>query len=380
LDDPKLHIVKVCSSPSWGGMEMISVQIGKELRNRGHRVTFITGEQSAVANALKGTGLSVLQRPGRGYVDPLSVVWFQKWMNSETVDVIHTHYSKDLWFLVPALVHKYADVPLVLTKHIGTMKPKEDFLHRRLYRRVDAIIGISQLITDNVIHTHPVEKSKVICMPNGVDRRVFHPGNVNRLQVRTNLKIPANATVIGIAGRLCWWKGYREFLDMAAVLLKERTDVWFLAVGGPTKGEEQEMKEIHDYARSIDPDDKICFTGFQEKVAPFLSAMDLFVYPAYAEAFGLVLIEAMAMGLPVVSTDCDGVPEIVIPEDTGLLVPARSSQAIVDAVKHLLKHPHLMRKYGLNGKKRIQKLFDFEKMITRTDRLYRDLIKKRKRI
>ena len=358
---------------------MIAVRLAEELNRRDLRISFVTGKSSMTEKVLRKMDLASVSRRGKGYFDLKSIFRFHHWMKREKVDLIHTHYSKDLWFLVPALSCGLSHIPLVLTKHIGTMKPKKDFLHRRLYQRVDAVIGISKLITENVKKTHPIAGERVVCIPNGVDRRVFNPKLGERFRIRKSLGIPEDAVIIGITGRLCWWKGYREFLDLADSLLRQRTDVWFLAVGGSTKGEEEEAKDIHDYARSFDSGSRVLFTGFQENVASYLSAMDMFVYPAYAEAFGLVIIEAMAMGLPVVATNCDGIPEIVVHEETGLLVQARSSHAIIEAVKHLLKHPDLMKAYGRNGNRRVQEQFDFEKMVSRTEAVYLDLIRKRKK-
>jgi glycosyltransferase involved in cell wall biosynthesis len=360
-------------------MEMIAVRMAEELQRRRYRVTFAAGKYSMAEKTLSNIGLPFILRSGNGYFDCKSIFQFHDWLKKEKVDLIHAHYSKDLWFLVPALSFSLSQIPLILTKHIGTMKHKTDFLHRRLYRRVDAVIGISELITNNVKKTHPIDAEKVVCIPNGVDSRIFNAKKGDRLRIRKNLGIAESDIVIGIAGRLCWWKGYREFLDMAYALLRNQSDVWFLAVGGSTKGEEAEAEAIHDYARSLGCGSRVLFTGFQEKVASYLSAMDLFVYPAYAESFGLVLVEAMAMGLPVISTNCDGIPEIVVHEVTGLLVPARDSQAILKAVRHLIGRPDLMRLYGREGNKRVKEHFDFENMVSQTEMLYSDLIARRKK-
>lgn len=361
-------------------MEMVSVQMAQKLMERGHRVTFLTAKGSPSEQALRGSGIFSLPISIRGYVDPWSVKRIRRWIREEGVDLVHAHYSKDLWALVPALSMGGKKVPLVLTKHIGTMKSKRDLLHRWIYRRVDYIIGISKLIQQNVIRTHPIEPERVGCIPNGVDLRAFDVEGTDRTAVRAALGIPGDALVVGMIGRLCWWKGYREFLEMAESLIKVEAGVRFLAVGGATLGEEEEVEEIRSLARSLHLDGKVVFTGFRKDVARLLSAMDLFVYPAYAEAFGLVLIEAMAMGLPVISSDCDGVPEIVVDGKTGILVPPRNSGALTEAVLRMLKDSQKMRAYGRAGRVRVLGVYDFEKVVSRTEELYRDLIQKRKKL
>jgi len=357
---------------------MASVSLAKRLTARGHRLSFVSTPDSETARALQDSGVALVPLKRRGYLDPAGVLKVRAWLEGQSVDVLHCHYAKDLWVLVPALCGRYAGVPLVLTKHIGTLKPKKDALHRMLYRRVDFVIAISEVIRRNVVRTHPIAENKVGVIPNGVDLSGFNSATKNRREIRRSFGIPENATVVGMAGRLSWWKGYREFIQTAEFLVRNRHDVWFLAVGGATLGEEAEAETVLRFARSLDVKDRLVFTGFRNDMADLYSAMDLFVYPAYAEAFGLVLIEAMAAGLPVVSTDCDGVPEIVQNGVTGMLVPARDAQSLIRAVDDLLAHPRRMRAFGQAGKKRTERVYDFETVVSRIERLYERLMADRK--
>ena len=354
---------------------MVAVQMAQELRDRGHRITFLVNGGSPSEKALKKSDISLLPVSIRGYADLLGMIRIRKCIKETEVDVVHTHYSKDLWVLVPALSMSGKRIPLVLTKHVGTMKPKKDILHRWIYRRVDAVVGISRLIQQNVIQTHPIESEKVRYIPNGVDLRCFDSRVVDRAAVRASLGIPMDVIVLGIAGRLSWWKGYREFLEMARYIVEVRSDVFFLAVGGSTVGEEGEAEEIRDFAQSLNLNGKILFAGFRKDMAHLFSAMDVFVYPAYAEAFGLVLIEAMAMGLPVVSSNCDGVPEIVEDGKTGRLISSRNSKALTEAVLQMLDDSKQLENYGRAGRERVFEVFDFRKVVTRNEELYKKLIK-----
>ncbi len=359
---------------------MVATKLAQKLQTEGNKVSFLVAEGALSESVLKDSAVTLLPKSGRGYIDPRGIKTIRDWIRDEGVDLVHTHYSKDLWMLVPALSRTNRSVPLVLTKHVGTMKPKKDPLHRMIYRRVDAIVAISRLIQRNVIQTHPVPPEKVNYIPNGVDLDIFDIKKGERESIRASFGIPSDALVIGIVGRLHWWKGYREFIDMAERLIRLRSDVWFLAVGGATVGEEKEADDIEEYARSLHLDGKVIFTGFQKEVPRFFSAMDLFVYPAYAEAFGLVLVEAMAMGLPVISSNCDGVPEIIVEGETGRLIPPRNSEALTSAVMDMLINPLKMKSIGHAGRKRAENLFDWNRVISETILLYHQLIKERRRL
>jgi glycosyltransferase involved in cell wall biosynthesis len=360
-------------------MEMVASHLAQGLVRTGHEVRLAAVGDTPLD---KNLGSSPVERnffSGKGYIDPASITKLKRWMGQNAIDVVHTHYSRDLWYLVPALkLGSHNNIPLVLTKHIGTMKPKCDPLHRWLYQRVDAVIAISRVIQRNILETHPVSPDKVVLLPNGVDTTRFFPDRSRRERARKELGIPPDIPVIGIAGRLAWWKGYREFLQMSRRILERYPHVRFLAVGGPTVGEEEEAEAIHKFASSLDLDHQVIFTGFQDDMPSMYSAMDLFVYPAYAEAFGLVLIEAMATGLPVVAAGCDGIPEIVEDGKTGKLVPARDTGGLTDAVMHLLTDRDLAGSYGEAGLSRVREHFDFMQNVKKTVTLYYNLIKKRR--
>ncbi|MBN2029784.1 glycosyltransferase family 4 protein [bacterium] len=373
-----LHIFQVCCSQSWGGMEMVAVQLANKLKSEGMRISFLAAQGSMSESMLRNFPITLLTKSSHGYIDPRRIKMVHQWIQKEDVDLVHTHFSKDLWFLVPALSGNNTHVPLVLTKHVGTMKSKKDLLHRFIYRRVDAVVSISKLIQWNVIQTHPVQADKVKYIPNGVDLDVYDGHKTGREQIRRSFSIPSDALVVGIVGRLQWWKGYREFIQMAERLIRTRSDVWFLAVGGATVGEEKEAEDIQNYARSLHLNGRFIFSGFQKDVKPFLAAMDLFVYPAYAEAFGLVLVEAMAMALPVVSTHCDGVPEIVVDGETGKLVLPRNTEVLTTAVVELLNSPHKMKALGRAGRIRAVNVFNWHRIVSETLLLYHHLIEKRR--
>jgi len=358
-------------------MEMVAVVLSRRLAERGHRVSFMARPGTRIASEIRTIGGAAAPVRIGKRVDPNAVFRLRRWIRRERVDVVHVHYAKDLWVLSPALGGNPA-VPLVLTKHIGTLKAKRDPLHRFLYRRVDCIAAISEVIRRNVAATHPVPPECVVTIPNGVDTALFRVAAADRRAVRTAFGFPPDATVIGIAGRLNWWKGYREFLFSAEHLLRSNPGLWFLAVGGATFREEREAEAIRALARQLDLKGRMIFAGYRDDMPSCYAAMDLFVYPAYAEAFGLVLIEAMAAGLPVVSTDCDAVPEIVENGVTGDLVPARNTERLAEAVAALLADPERMRRYGRAGQNRVETWFHINRTVEQIERLYERLIDQRK--
>ncbi|MBN1893523.1 glycosyltransferase family 4 protein [bacterium] len=371
-----MRVIQACRSRSWGGMEMVAVNTALRLRARGVSSVLLAFPGTPVEKTARANGLELLSMEWGGYLDAGGIRRFRMEAGRLSPDVVHVHQAKDLWMIAPAL-RRLKTVPLILTRHVGTQKPKRDWLHAGLYRRVDRIIAISGVIRKNVADTHPIAQERILTIPNGVDLAAFDPARVSGAAVRRKFGIPLGAPVIGTAGRMNWWKGYREFLMCAEEVLRRDSRVWFLAAGGATVGEEEEARAIRDFAGSLNLRGRLVFAGFCEDMPEIYAAMDMLVYPAYAEAFGIVLIEAMAMGLPVIASDCDGIPEIVKNGETGILVPAREAGPLAQAVLDLLNNAEKRQAFGRRGRARAERCYDWERILDDTMNLYRTVIQER---
>ena len=145
-------------------------------------------------------------------------------------------------------------------------------------------------------------------------------------------------------------------------------------VGEATRGEDEEANIILDKFEKAGLGDRLILTGYRDDVPDVLGAMDLFLFPTHSEAFGLVIVEAMAMGVPVVSADCDGVPDIVEHGETGLLVPPTDVEGLAAAVTDLLGDAKKRRVFGQAGLQRAKDLFSEEKMCQEMESLYHRLM------
>jgi len=318
---------------------------------------------------------------GIGALGDKTIVAHGIWLDDEeykiiketNVDLIHSDYSRDLWTIVPALYFS-KQVPIVLIKHIGTQKPKRDFLHAWIYQHVKHIIAISTVIRNNVVETHPIDSDRVSVIHNGVSLERFDPHRANRAGIRKEFSISHDEIVIGIIGRLQVAKGYLEFLKMASMIAQSYKNVRFMIVGEATRGHETEAQMILAKIEELGLQQRIIYTGYREDVPSLLAAMDLFVFPSRAEAFGLVLIEAMAMQLPVIACRSDGVLDIVVENETGFLFTPKDVKELYQAVLDLLEHPEKRVVFGQAGHRRVIEKFSDTLMLDNVEILYHTLI------
>jgi glycosyltransferase involved in cell wall biosynthesis len=199
---------------------------------------------------------------------------------------------------------------------------------------------------------------------------VVHPGieapasNISeRVALRAELGLPQDRFVVGIVGRLQPWKGQHRLLAALAALRQAGHAVHGLIVGGEALGLSPEYEPyLHRLASELGIRDSVAFTGRVPDGARYLAAMDIFVNTSTREPFGIVLLEAMAAGLPTVAFDSGGPREIIEPGRTGLLVTERTVEALADAIETLLVGPKLRIRLGEGGRERVERRFTAERM------------------
>lgn len=344
--------------------------LSEKLRQRGHRVLTLCPRDSKTEVDLRQRNFEPANFNVRSYFHPGTVVWLSRLLKAHQVDIIHAHYSRDLWTIAPA-AKLAGDVPIVLIKHIGTQKPKQDLFHRWIYKNVCYVIAISQVIAENVRCTHPISPEKVGVVHHGLDLTLFRNLEAGRKRVRNEFGFAETDIVVGTIGRLQEGKGHLEFLEMARRIAEQWPEARFLLVGESTYGERHRARAIYNKAKEINLGNCLVMPGFRNDVPDVLAAIDIFTFPSHAEAFGLVVIEAMAAGLPIISSNCDGVLDIITNGVTGMLVPPKDVDQLTNAVEILLKHPNKRMQYGRMARKEAERRFTIDKMVNQVEAVYR---------
>jgi glycosyltransferase involved in cell wall biosynthesis len=208
---------------------------------------------------------------------------------------------------------------------------------------------------------HPLQQS-IVVVPNGIQVGRYNP-RMDGAPFRAAYGIPARAPLLGMVGRLSVWKGQERFLRVMARVLAEIPAAWGVVVGGPIFGEHAYQAALHRAAQEQSIAERVVFTGQLDDPRAALAAMDLFVHPGDPEAFGLVNVEAMAMGKPIVAFSHGALPEIVLDGGTGLLVPPGDEAAMARAAVALLADGERRARMGLAGRQRAVEHFTIERTV-----------------
>ncbi len=367
-------ILQTCFSRSWGGLEIQALEVTAQLGKRGYPVTLACCSGSRLAAEARDRSLEVAEFDVSGYFHPAAIWRLSRYIRSEAFRIIHCQNSRDLSVVVPAADLSGARPRILLSKRVGSYVSKRDPLHRYTYSRVSRVLAISEVIHRNVLETTPMAPARVITLHDAIDAEQYSPARGNGARVRAGFGYSKKNIVVGFVGRFSPGKGHEELLHAAAEVVRVRPPVRFLVAGEASAGEEAYEREIRALCTSLGIDRAVTFAGFRRDIPDVMASFDLLAFPSHAESFGVVLIEAMAMELPVVSTNCDGVLDIVIEGETGLYVRPREPAELAAALLRLIDDPDLRRRLGLAGRKRVLELFDRRNQIDRLERIYAEVL------
>ena len=204
---------------------------------------------------------------------------------------------------------------------------------------------------------------------NGVDIERFSPGPE---RIRKSLAIPRSVPVVGFVGRITRDKGIPELIEAFDTILKQIPAARLLLVGWFDQSDDAVNADLR---RKIESHPRIIHTGYVVDTAPYYRAMDVMVLPTWREGFPNVVLEAAATGIPVVTTISTGSRDAVLPEVTGLLIPAGYPEAIAEAVLRLLRNPDVRFRMGRAARAWVLERFVNGRVLGLTVGFYRNLLK-----
>jgi glycosyltransferase involved in cell wall biosynthesis len=367
-------ILQTCFSRSWGGLEIQALEVSAQLGKRGYPVTLACCSSSRLASESKARSIQTAEFDVSGYFNPATIWQISRYLRSEAPRIIHCQHSKDLSVVVPASDLSGTRHKIILSKRVGSYVSKRDPFHRYTYSRVARVLAISEVIHRNVLETTPMAPGRVITLHDAIDTGEYSPANGKGAHIRDEFGYRRENIVVGFVGRFSPGKGHEELLEAAAGIAKVRPLVRFLVVGEASAGEETYEQEIRQLCTKLRIDGIVTFAGFRRDIPDAMASFDILAFPSHAESFGVVLIEAMSMELPVVSTNCDGVVDIVVEGETGLYVHPRASNELADALLRLIDDPDLRRRLGKAGRNRVLQLFDRRDQIDHLERIYAEVL------
>ena len=298
------------------------------------------------------------------------------------LDIVHAH-SPIPYSDLPALMYaKRKKVPFLLTYQFDGQETGGSIMRNTgvsIYNKIfiNRVLDSAEVIiatTQSYAEESPFLKrylDKIVVIPNGINIEEVTT-TLTKEESRIKLDLPLKTKIILFFGSLVQYKGPDVLLKAFRVIKKEFPGVILIFAG---RG--QMLTELQDMVKKFDIEDDVVFLGFveEDKKSLYYKSSDIFCLPStnMAESFGIVNLEAMASGVPIVGSNLGGIPDIVKEGENGLLAKPCDHQSLAHTLLTLLKDDELRLKMGDNGMKMV-KDYSWDKIAKETENLYRDIL------
>ena len=396
LPKPFRKILFLQSTSEIGGTDVSLLRILEKLDRRRFQPVVVIPSEGPMLNALRAQDCRVIivkemlkltTRKKMGYLllyvlnYPVAVLKIAGIIHREEIDLVHTNTLHNLYGFAAA---KLCGRPHVwhLREIVLQSKFFRSFELSLTRRFADKIIVTSQAVADMFLDGARTYPEQMVKIPNGIDTEVFHPANSGE-EIYRDLNIPPHTPLVGLVCRIDHWKGVDTFLQAVSICTREYHEARYLIVGGPIEGREDYAKKMVELADTLGIRERVYFTNWRYKPADMPkvhAALSILVLASsWPEPFGLVLVEAMASGKPVIATDHGGPREICVHGETAMMVRPCDPREMAAAILTLLCDAQKARKMGQAGRERVEILFDQALRIHELEALYDELLTQNKK-
>ncbi|MBK9099574.1 MAG: glycosyltransferase [bacterium] len=361
----KIKILYVITSLGIGGAERLLLSYLKLLDHKKydfHVIALWEKPDELLKDISEYCEVTILKIQSR--FSPLVVFQLAKLFKQQNPDIIHSHLFQARFYA--AIAHLISKRGILVTHKHNNVNPKKHNIFLLLEMisifLSKKVIAISNSVKKSLNRYELIPSKKIFVLHNGVDYdKFFKIADSNKI-------LKENPIIIGTVCRLEPQKGISYLLLAMKIILTKFPSVKLEIVGDGSL-----LHELEALAKKIGISNSVKFFGKFADVIPFYKRMHVFVLPSLYEGFGIVLLEAMASGIPVIATNVDGIKEVVVDGESGILIPAKNPEAIADAVLNIIENPQLAEKLVDAGVKR-SKLFDIREHVMKLDNFYANLL------
>jgi glycosyltransferase involved in cell wall biosynthesis len=353
----------VDTARTWRGGQNQVWHLVNGLAERGEAAV-LAAHDDGVLRQRAGEGLRSAGFSPRSEFDAHAAWQLARIMRDAQPDVVHAHDAMAVALVAMALQMKHglARRPLVVAARRVDFHLKRHAFSRWKYRHVDVFVAASHVIA-GMLEQDGIERARIAVVHDGVD-----VGAIDRqpaIDAHAAFWLPRGAPLVGNVAALAPHKGQRHLVAAAARVVRELPDARFLILG------EGELKDaLERQIRDLGLERHVLLTGFRPDAVGVMKSFDVFAMSSVTEGLGSVVLEAMACRRPVVATMAGGLPEVVVPGQTGLLVPTHDEAALAAAISSLLRNAVDRRRLGEAGYARAVAEFSVDRMVERTLAVY----------
>ena len=357
-----MNVLHINEQRGWRGGEQQASYLVRGLAQRGHNVLIAGRPGTPFIQSDHGIGpITRITAPFLSEFDVYTAAVVARAVRRHDLDIIHAHTSHA--HTIACIARAIARRGKVVVSRRVDFAPRNNPFNRFKYSLPDAVVAVSTCIA-RVMREFGIDESRLAVVHSGTDAARFHVDPISR----TELGIPDRVPLLGCVAALVGHKDHATLLDAMPLILRRIPQLRLILVGeGPLR------PRIEAQIKTLNIGQAVTLLGHRLDVPRILKALDAFVLSSKEEGFGGAALEAMACGLPVVSTDAGGMSDTVVHEKTGLLVPVRDPQALAQAVIRVFTEPDLVQKVRANLPAQVDR-FSIDHMIEGNLAVYNRLL------
>jgi len=331
----------VCST-GWGGLEMNVIRLSGWMKERGWDITFFAYENTKVAqSAVENKHKLIPVKKHKKYFDFSNAYRLSKLLKKEEIEILFVFDNKDLdlTFLTKTFYNTSLKVVYQQQMQIGVKK--SDWLHTMRYNSIDIWISPLNWLKEELALKTKFKQEKVRVIPLNTEVTKYLTPKYSKESARLNWAIPLETITLGIIGRIDPKKGQLFVAQAVEKLVKRGNNIQLLIVGDATINDPAGMKYFKNLESFIirnNLQDHIYLKESTSDTLKFYNAIDLFVMASHGETFGMVTIESMLSGIPIIGTNTAGTPEILENGNLGTLFEFENENDFIEKVEKILEN------------------------------------------
>lgn len=348
-------ILEVCLSPGLGGLELFAVHCHDFFSQKGECRIVVAPDQK-LDNYLQDTNKLYVKR--NKFFPLLSAYKLAKYIDENDIDILHFHWNRDMITVVLAKILSRKKPSIILSRHMGMTRFKDDFYHRWLYKHISTIHAVTRQVKEQLIKFIPSSVRPYIAL---IYLGVAPKDKIDTDALKKKYKLN-NAFTVSIIGRM--QEGKDQHVVIEAIAKLTDLDIKLFIIGEAM--DDAYLQKLHGLCKTLDLEEKVIFTGFTKETDAYMQLSDITILATQNETFGLVIIESMANGTPVIATDRGGPLEIIDEGIDGLFYNG-SSEDLGRKIKLLYGDRALKNTLASNSLKKVYAKFDQN---TQLEKLY----------
>jgi L-malate glycosyltransferase len=362
----ELNILHIDTEKYWRGGQQQVFYLHKTLVEKGFNSHLVCNKSSELKNKCVNDSIPYFEQKMRGEIDVLAAYKISRLCRKEKIDIIQAHSAHAL--SIGLLTKYFYTSPKLIGVRRVDFPINKNFFSQLKYnsKRIDKIVCISDYIK-NVMISDGIKEEMLVTIRSGAD--IYKYRNVvPEANFKEKLGIGSDQFVLGTVAAFAGHKDYPNLLRAFKIVKEKKTNIKLCLVGdGPLKD------DMMQFTKELKINDDVVFAGFRKDVGEFLHSFDIFILASKKEGLGTSIIDALSVGLPIITTNSGGIPELISNRNNGILVERRNPNQLAEAIIELIENPELRKNLGDEGIKSA-KNFSIENTVINNIALYKDLI------